>query len=581
LKARKLTIIPAVITALGMGTMLIGVTAPAASASTGAPTGYNFDGTAHIVVGGGSDTTWRVLLNLSTDYNISPGCPNTPPSSLPPNAQLDICTTPLPTTNTLGNYDHDTVSQAYPTGSSAGIAALNQDQGTVPEADCYSGGAVVQGLNDPTACGSASNARFVSDGATTAGSATLTSTTAGFSASDVGKAVRGETAIPSGETITSVTDSTTAVMSSPATSTASGVVLEIGAAGPSIDFARSSRAAKTSGGNCVGGNELTCDTFWGFAEDGVQVDEFNDSTCLGNFTFADLLSIWNGTTTTWGALNSLDSGTNALCVSGRSASDPIVPWGMNTASGTFATFQTFISASSPVPSKAGTDQALHDSSSDFPFENDIKPIVNDVANFGIPNPVGGATACTAGLSSSLSSPCDPDNWLWWSSFGVFNVFSYESSFTVGGTTVTAFPADVNGKIPSKTNIFAGTYSMDRTLYHVTKKADATCPLNGSVCNFTGNPGPAIGSGTTACGSGTTGASCDLNVIGAPGADGVSGAVAEFTRFLCRPNAADQAIDPFTGVNYDSVITNDIGGSGFTKVPTTLATAGSRCHVVPA
>jgi hypothetical protein len=540
--------------------------------------GYGIDGAAHSITGGGSAMTWQLMSNLSTEYGVAPGCPDTPPSVLPANADLDTCTLPLPRTNSLGNFDHDTVSQAAATGSAAGISTLNQDQGGSVDGDCYSGGAIVQRLADPTPCASSTNARFVSDGVTTDASATVTSATAHFTAADIGKAIQGETNIPSGETIVSIPNSTTAVMSSPANGSATSVLLEIGAFGPTVDVVRSGVPPKTTGGSCTGGDERACDTFWGFAEDGIQIDEFNDSSCLGNLTFSDLLSIWNGTTKTWGALASLDSGSNALCVGGRSASDPIIPWGMNPVSDDYGVFQTLLAASGAVPSAAGTDQALHDSTGDFPLGDDVKPLVNDVANFGIPHPVSG-NACASGLSATLSSPCDPDNWVWWSSYGLFSVNPSTSSVTIAGATVSAFPGEVNGKVPSKSNVFAGTYSMVHSLFHVTKAADATCPVMSGSCDFLDNPGPAIGAGTTLCQNGP-GGTCDLNVVGAPGNNGISGAVREFTRWLCRSGASQQSVDPFTGLNFDAVITSDISASGFTKVPTTLVSRGSRCFVVP-
>lgn len=75
------------------------------------------------------------------------------------------------------------------------------------------------------------------DGATTAGSTTLTSATAAFVASDVGKTLTQLTsrglsdpfgAIPTGATIASVTNATTVVMSSPAGSDATGLLFEVG-----------------------------------------------------------------------------------------------------------------------------------------------------------------------------------------------------------------------------------------------------------------------------------------------------------------------------------------------------------------
>jgi hypothetical protein len=125
---------------------------------------------------------------------------------------------------------------------------------------------------------------------------------------------------------------------------------------------------------------------------------------------------------------------------------------------------------------------------------------------------------------------------------------------------------VNGVVPSHSNIFANSYPIGRTLYHVTKKADADCPKTGGACDFTGNPGPTLPSGT----------GNDLNVAG--GTSGRSGAVREFTRFICRPAAADQAIDPFNGKNYQSEVSGAIGASGFSTVPTALRNGGTICRV---
>ncbi len=67
--------------------------------------------------------------------------------------------------------------------------------------------------------------RSVADG-TTAVSTAVTSATANFVASDVGATITGGT-IPGGATIASVTNSTTIVLSAPATQVASGVTLTI------------------------------------------------------------------------------------------------------------------------------------------------------------------------------------------------------------------------------------------------------------------------------------------------------------------------------------------------------------------
>jgi hypothetical protein len=193
----------------------------------------------------------------------------------------------------------------------------------------------------------------------------------------------------------------------------------------------------------------------------------------------------------------------------------------------------------------------------FPFENDMKPLVND----------------PAALSTNASSVDDPVNWITWGSFGVLSTFPFLSQPTRttnpgSGTANSTGPTGVNGSLPSSSKVHANTWAIGRTLYHVTRKTDADCPLTGSTCDFVGNPGPTANTPGVA----------DLNVVG--GSSGVSGAVREFTRFLCRPSTGGtgQQADPITGVNYDTEITADLGASGFTAVPNALVTAGTRCFV---
>lgn len=73
--------------------------------------------------------------------------------------------------------------------------------------------------------------RTVTDGATTSGSPTLTSTSAQFSQADVGATVSG-TGIPANTTLLAVTASNTATMSANATATGGGVSVTITIVGP-------------------------------------------------------------------------------------------------------------------------------------------------------------------------------------------------------------------------------------------------------------------------------------------------------------------------------------------------------------
>src|SRR5262249_36384113 len=185
-----------------------------------------------------------------------------------------------------------------------------------------------------------------------------------------------------------------------------------------------------------------------------------------------------------------------------------------------------------------------------PQNDDAKQMINDPAN----------------LSTSPTSVDNPENWIWWSSFGLFSAFPYLSAPVRGGVTYQAIPAPVNGILPSGSTVVQNTYPIGRTLYHVTRKQDADCPKNAAgACDFVNTPGPAI-----------TAAVNDLNVTG--GLSGVGGAVRELTRWLCRANANQETLDPFTGVNYFTEITSAINATGFTTVPFALRTSGSRCRV---
>jgi hypothetical protein len=256
---------------------------------------------------------------------------------------------------------------------------------------------------------------------------------------------------------------------------------------------------------------------------------------------------------------------------------PIVPWKMNTGSGTFNTFRDWVrghvtngdtafdpGSNTLDPCARTLDQASVNptitNGPSFPLENDIKPLLNTPGLLG------------SSLSTVATSVDNPENWIHWASFGVYSAFPYTSTASLGGHTYAANAAAVNGKLPS-TNIVTITYPITRILWNVTRKGDADCPglvasgLPGGVrdCDFAGQPGPAIAAGGT-----------DLNVTGA--STGPGGAVREFVRWLCRANGTQQGKDPFTGVNYDGEITSAIQGAGFALVPAGFRTSGSRCDV---
>jgi hypothetical protein len=335
---------------------------------------------------------------------------------------------------------------------------------------------------------------------------------------------------------------------------------------PNADMARSSRGPRRPGGSgtpqALCGDELAADTFWGFAQDGIEVTAFNARGAEvqgkipnpgATITPQELVNIYNCTFNNWSDIPSLG------IAPGSPTDGPIEPWGMNSASGTFAAFQNFLInvGGAPAgfdPNAGGCIRKI--GGSVLPFENDIKPIVDSVT-----------------LSSTPTSVDNPKNWIWWGSFGVFSAFPFTSNYTKGGFGVQAIAAPVNDSLPSPSNIIANTYPIGRTLYHVTRKQEADCPA-APACNFTGNPGPAIPQGVGGCN--TAGGCTDFNVAGP--SSGEPGAVREFTRFLCRGSASQSGIDPLTGANFFTEITGAINQAGYTIVPSAIREPGSRCDL---
>jgi hypothetical protein len=452
---------PAVILGPMVHLMPVGATPPA---------GYGFDNTPHVLVGGGADPSYRTSQDITDLWSESPGC--APISTI--GATLGQCTViATPETNTLGNYQHDTVTQAFPAGSSQGLASLNGATSTVSYA-----GAVnpVPGYLGSTATG------------------------------------------------------------------------------PNVDFARSSRPPKTTGGNAIGGNELTVDTFWGYAQDAIEILVFNNRGAQvqaaggSAITPSELFHIWNCDFTQWSQVPSLG-------ISPGSPTDgPIVPWSMSSLnSGTISSLANFLIAHGGAPSGWSPNAQACDrklQSGQGPANDDVKQLINDPAT----------------LSTSATSVDNPENWIWWSSFGILSSFPYLSAPVRNATTFQSIPAPVNGVLPSSASIIANTYPIGRTLYHVTRKQDADCPKTGTACDFIGNPGPVISGSIT-----------DLNVTG--GSSGIGGAVRELTRFICRGNANQQTLNPYTGTSYFTEITSSINKFGFTTVPVALRSAGSRCQVL--
>jgi hypothetical protein len=689
------------------------------------PIGYGFDGTPHNIVAGGSDTTYHLIQNIADVYQLSAisGCGHA--TSINVGTDLNKCATSATqqTDSNLADWQGDTIGNANPTGSGAGVGSLNGHIGTgvnvayqgasnpiENSATCMDPNTVAQNptvkLSGTLSPSSAKAATYSEDpaphnaapiagdvflvngvaitiqtvGAAAAGATSSTNTTftlgtatdstATFTTNQfAGQAITDGSnsaivASNTGQTITLLSNWAPAIPADTSVFTiapANAVTLDQDTTGgsaqqmtlPQVDFARSSGAAKTTGGNITGcgGNELNADTFWGYAEDAVAVAVFgtaraNDlnaaiATHPGGTTPlspADLYNIWECHYTMWSQVPSLQS----IISPGGPEDGPIVPWAMNSSSGTYNTFNAFVTNNAGLGAFTVNDNAgLYDNSGNpisgkcdreihtgtgFPLENDIKPLVNEVTNNG-------------GLSASATSGNNPKNWIWFGSNGVFSAFPYTSSFN----GVTEFPAPVDLVIPStSTNLDVSGYAINRTLWHVTRKSDADCPVISGSCNFTipagtgktgtlagasGNtatytvgtngapavgdffqvggvapnlqvtnvtgPGPYTvtfdqpptnGAAVQKAGPAITASVADLNVKGAVG--GTAGAVREFTRFICRPQSTSfYANDPYTGTNMGNELVTAISNAGFTVTPTlnnglpaNFRSPGSKCFV---
>ena len=262
-----------------------------------------------------------------------------------------------------------------------------------------------------------------------------------------------------------------------------------------VDFARSSRGPNATG--------ETGTNFWAFGKDGLAIVTWGNLT-PGNITKAQLQGIYNCTITTW----------DQITGNPADATRTIEPVGMNSASGTYSVFKTYLGADPNAGSCVKKLDAVGGQAAIYPFENDLKPVI-----------------ASAGINSN--------NAIWWMSFAEYRAFSYKRQ--------TAQTWTVDGKTVSAATISNNTYPITRFIYHVTKTADAS-------------PDAATD-----------------NVLG--GDTGKSGAVREYTEFLCKVSANHSAND-YSGLsNYDE-LTAIYSATGFIRVPSAERTNGV-CKVVVA
>ncbi len=384
--------------------MVTGVTAALATmvsvgpavAITGPPTapqGYGFDNHPDLVVAGGSDTTAKAVLSLEDLYNasaINNGCHHV---TATPGTQ-NQCDGTTNLAYNQANWDGDTFASANPTGSGSGRDALENRTGANEN---YEG----------TAHTLTNTVR--SDAVTfNAGSATVNDPS--ITAADRGKLVTSADAnVPKPVYVGTVTPGVSFSLSATADpsqqkddpylggSTVAGTAnisrygcIPAGtSAGPVPDFGRSS-STPTLTGNSDCGSELNATTFWGYAADQIEVLGFNqhglklNGLTGGSLTGQQLDNIWsckNGTGTlingnhrmTWQDID-------PVAFAGDTAD--IIPWAMNTGSGTYNTFRNYVrttagDATFDPNTSGGAGCARFLTGGAAPLENDIKPLIND------------------------------------------------------------------------------------------------------------------------------------------------------------------------------------------------------------
>jgi ABC-type phosphate transport system substrate-binding protein len=283
-----------------------------------------------------------------------------------------------------------------------------------------------------------------------------------------------------------------------------------------LDMARSSRGPNSSG-------ESTAN-FWAIGKDGLSVVTYGTRS-PANITLAQIQGIYNCSITTWDQItgNPADAG------------QVIEPVGMNSASGTYATFRGFIGFDPNAGAcvrKVDTDGAGA-AAPFFPFENDSKPV-----------------------EASTTTINNINNAFWWMSWASFRAFPYLRGSAQQWT--------VNGVAQSATTVSNNTYPFTRFIFHVTKKVDAT---------------PSAAGSDDVWGATVAGAPAVYTPDASVASSGKSGAVREYTEFLCK-NSANHTTNDYTGNSNFVELGNRYTLTGFIRVPAAERSNGV-CKIFPA
>jgi ABC-type phosphate transport system substrate-binding protein len=315
-------------------------------------------------------------------------------------------------------------------------------------------------------------------------------------------------------------------------------------------IARSSRALKAT--------EAPTNTGLAFARDGVAVVNFGATTnsfSTTGFTKLELQKLYgcqgpspvpgHAATTgfyTWEQLWNVDHTPGTF--TGSNAAHLVYPYGIQTSSGTYATFQTYLSTVDPSPTAApgincvkapNFDYTVARAGTDYAFENDGKNVLTD----------------------PTKAWTDPSDVVWWSSFGVFNTYPFKRQganfFNVDGHPIQ------NGTLTSE------VYPIFRDLYHVVPST-TLAPVNQNATQIASQVALSAAAGPTG---------------------GQDGAARSFSFFLCEPsdyytnasgtNGPAAALNPFTGDDYYTDITGAIKAEGFQRIITASQRNWGACN----
>jgi hypothetical protein len=282
---------------------------------------------------------------------------------------------------------------------------------------------------------------------------------------------------------------------------------------PTIHYARSS-----SGPGAADTDQCT---YWAYARDAIAVITFGTRSGV-NLTKAQIQGIYNCSITNWNQIPGQAAGT-------------IIPWKMNTSSGTYATFMAYLGFD---PNAGACTQGLPPGGTP-PFENDVKPL----------------------LSSGVGSAND---YLWWMSFANFKTYP----FTTGAGGVTSNLIQVDSITLENATITDGTYPIPRSVFHVTRTLDADCHT-APVITAGNSPALPPATGGTPCNNAA-------NTVYGTNIGGTGGAVRMFTTWLCR--ATGHTNDTQTGLSYSTLQLQARSAEGFVTLPASLRTPGYSCGV---